>query len=47
MSRIFGIDFGTTNSVVAELGADGQVTSRVFTQDGVSFETFRLSLIHI
>ena len=44
MSRIFGIDFGTTNSVVAELGADGQVTSRVFTQDGVSFETFRTVL---
>ena len=41
MSRIFGIDFGTTNSVVAELAADGQVSSRVFTQDGMSFETFR------
>lgn len=44
MARIFGIDFGTTNSVVSELGEDGAVTSRVFSQDGALHETFRTVL---
>lgn len=44
MARIFGIDFGTTNSVVAELGADGTVTSRVFAQNGTLHDVFRTVL---
>lgn len=44
MARIFGIDFGTTNSVVAELDGDGTVTSRVFTQDGDPNDVFRTIL---
>ena len=44
MARIFGIDFGTTNSVVAELGEDGAITSRVFTQNGTPQEMFRTVL---
>ncbi|HYP64204.1 MAG TPA: Hsp70 family protein [Acidocella sp.] len=44
MARIFGIDFGTTNSVVAELSVDGSVTSRVFPQDGTLHDVFRTVL---
>lgn len=44
MARIFGIDFGTTNSVVAELGDDGAVTSRMFTQNGAQHDVFRTVL---
>ena len=44
MARIFGIDFGTTNSVVAELAGDGTVTSRVFAQNGTLHDVFRTVL---
>jgi hypothetical chaperone protein len=44
MARIFGIDFGTTNSVVAELDEAGTVTSRIFTQNGTAQDVFRTVL---
>jgi hypothetical chaperone protein len=44
MARIFGIDFGTTNSVVAELAADGTVTSRMFTEGSTVHDVFRTVL---
>jgi hypothetical chaperone protein len=44
MARIFGIDFGTTNSVVAELAEDGSVTSRLFAQGPRQHDVFRTVL---
>src|SRR5919198_149962 len=35
MVKAIGIDFGTTNSVVAILGDDGSVTTQRFTTDDV------------
>lgn len=38
MVRVFGIDFGTTISVLAGLGEDGTVTSRIFTRGGTLYD---------
>jgi hypothetical chaperone protein len=44
MRRVLGVDFGTTNSVVSEMTADGSVTSRRFSIGLKHFETFRTVL---
>jgi len=44
MTRLIGIDFGTTNSVVAELGPDGNVRSRRFRLGAAEFDVFRTVL---
>jgi hypothetical chaperone protein len=44
MTRTIGIDFGTTNSVVCEIGPDGGVTSRRFAHGAREFDTFRTVL---
>jgi hypothetical chaperone protein len=44
MTRLIGIDFGTTNSVVAELGPDGAVRSRRFTVGAAELDVFRTVL---
>jgi hypothetical chaperone protein len=42
--RIIGIDFGTTNSVVAVLSPDGTVTNRRFAFGGAELDVFRTVL---
>jgi hypothetical chaperone protein len=44
MSRIIGIDFGTTNSVVAVLTDDGHVQSQRFSFGAKDFDVFRTVL---
>jgi hypothetical chaperone protein len=44
MSKIIGIDFGTTNSVVAILAEDGSVHSQRFSFGAKEFEVFRTVL---
>jgi hypothetical chaperone protein len=44
MDKIIGIDFGTTNSVVAELKPDGTVHSRVFRLGTAELDVFRTVL---
>jgi hypothetical chaperone protein len=44
MTRLIGIDFGTTNSVVAELCPDGAVRSRRFTVGAAELDVFRTVL---
>ena len=41
MGSVIGIDFGTTNSVVAVLGADGAVRTRRFAFGGAEVDLFR------
>jgi hypothetical chaperone protein len=42
--NLIGIDFGTTNSVVAILGPDGTVTNRRFPFNGAELDVFRTVL---
>jgi hypothetical chaperone protein len=44
MARLIGIDFGTTNSVVAELAPDGSVHSRRFPAGTADLAVFRTVL---
>jgi hypothetical chaperone protein len=41
MQRSIGLDFGTTNSVLAERHADGQVVATTFAHDNDAFSAFR------
>jgi hypothetical chaperone protein len=44
MPPIIGIDFGTTNSVVAALNPDGSITSRRFRLGAAEYDVFRTVL---
>ena len=44
MKRLIGIDFGTTNSVVAMLSPDGSVQSQRFSLGNAQFDVFRTVL---
>jgi molecular chaperone DnaK (HSP70) len=40
MKRVAGIDFGTTNSVVAIVSPDGSVVSKRFSLGATKFDVF-------
>jgi hypothetical chaperone protein len=44
MTRLIGIDFGTTNSVVASLATDGSVTTRRYAAGPAASDVFRTLL---
>src|SRR5580698_7699244 len=44
MKRVVGIDFGTTNSVVAIVSPDGSVVSKRFNLGATEFDVFRTVL---
>ncbi|HVZ09450.1 Hsp70 family protein [Rhodopila sp.] len=44
MTTVIGVDFGTTNSVVAILRPDGSVRTRRFPADGTELDVFRTVL---
>ena len=44
MARTIGIDFGTTNSVIALTMPDGRIDTAIFTLDDETIRTFRTVL---
>ncbi|HQU00915.1 MAG TPA: Hsp70 family protein, partial [Acetobacteraceae bacterium] len=44
MNQLIGIDFGTTNSVLARLGADGRISTTTYKFGAAELDVFRTIL---